>query len=281
MHFGFWSSHAHIDKGRGILWYKSGLFGLGKPVIYPLSDFDTIKLGFVQGDSDSNDLFPIELTSKITGKKSPILCQPYILKDARAQLAILIDFLQLPIIDMTLGPVAHVVEDKKNTSKPTEKLSPPLNTQLIIKDMLGEITIGYPVPSMMGSSIVSACFPLIFILSVFWDVFLRNGIYLTVFILIWTLIILLIVKKHKKSQPLLNLRINSQELTISIENKPSKVLTLKLTDIHSISLHANEESSRNWSNKIVIQTTTEQHEIARGLTFDDTTYIYHLIKTRL
>lgn len=281
MHFGFWSSHAYIDKGRSILSYKSGLFGFGKTVIYPLSDFDTIKLGFMAGDSDSNDLFPIELVSKTTGKSSPILSQPYILKDARAQLAILIDFLQWPVMDMTLGPVAYVVENNKHTFESTEKLSPPLNTQLMIKDMLGEITIGYPVPGMMGSRIVSVCFPLIFILFVFWDVFLRNGIYLTVFILIWALIILLIVKKYKKSQPLLNLHLNTQELTISIENKRSKTLTITLTDIHAVSLHANEDSTRRWSNKVVIQTNTEQHEIAKGLTYDDTTYIYHLIKNRL
>lgn len=281
MHFGFWSSHTYIDKGRRILSYKSGLFGLGKAVIYPLSDYDTIKLGFVAGDSDSNDLFPIQLMSKVTGKSSPILSQPYMLKQAREELTILTDFLQLPITDMTLGPVAHVVENNKRTTEATEKLSSPVDTQLIIKDMLGEITIGYPVPSIMGSRIVSACFPLIFILFVFWDVFLRNGLYLTAFILIWALIILLIVKKYKKPQPLLNLHINTQELTISIENKRSKMLTIALTDIHAVSLHANEDSTRRWSNKIVIQTKTEQHEIAKALTFDDTTYIYHQIKSRL
>lgn len=254
---------------------------MGKTVIYPLSDFDTIKLGFVAGDSDSNDLFPIELTSKTSGKHSPILSQPYILQGAREELNILINFLQWPVMDMTLGPVAHVVEDKKRTSEPTEKLSPPLNTHLIIKDMLGDITITYPLPNMMASNIVSASFPLVFILFVFWDTFWANGIYMIIFVQIWALMILLIIQKHKKSPALLNLHLNSQELTLSKPNKRSKILNLALSDIHAVSLHANEVSERNWSNKIVIQTGKDQHEIAKALNFDDTTYIYHLIKSRL
>lgn len=281
MHFGFWSSHSYIDKTRGTLFYKSGLFGLGKTLKYPLSEFDTIKRGFIEGDSDSNPQYPIQLVSSVTEKPSPTLSTPYNLQGSQQELDILTSFLQWPVVDMTLGPISHVVAIDKNSSNSAEKIALPPNTHLLIKDTLGEITVTYPLPNMMGATILSSSMPLAFILFVFWDALWSKWVCITLFILIWILIILLIIRKYKKSPALAKLSFNSKELNISHLNGRSKNLTIPLGDIRAISLHANEISKWNWPNKIIVQTSSEQHEIAKSLTPDDTTYIYKVIKDRL
>lgn len=268
MYIGFWSSHVYIDKGRQSIFFKSGLFGLGQTQKYPLSDFTHIKRRFIEGDSDSNDEYPIQLINENNLNTTPYICKHHDLQASQAQLDALQDFLQLPIADMTLGPVSHVV-------KADQKLSRERN------DRSDDIIIEYTAADFLISSLVSTSMPFMFILFLCWDIFLKNLFYMLEFFLVWALVLLLIAYKFKRSPPKIKITINDKEFRMSFSGR-RKAIVIKLTDIHSVSLYAPGGDARNnWSNKIIIQTNTIRHEIAKGLSAAEITSIYELLKTRL
>jgi len=288
LHFGFWSSHSTIDKSRDKLTYKSGLFGIGKPKEFRLSNFDTIKLAFTAGDSESSDEFRILLINAIDGTESPVLFKNNTLAEAHDAIDKVQGFLNWPVRDMTLGPIAYVKNQdvKENSEISNDLVSPSDTTSLNIHTTNRSITISYPSPNLTGQTLLSTSVPFFFVLVAFWDSLTRNAVNILIFLVVWVAVMFIgyircrqiNISHHNK----MTLSIDNNTLEIKSGRALSKPLHLNFVDIRSISLHANTtKNATNWHNKIVLQTHGERYEIARGLTNEDTQYIYQMIKNKL
>lgn len=284
VHVGFWSAHAYIDKARNILLYRSGLFGMGKTVKYKLSDYDTIKIHSAEGGDDTADEFIISLSHLTNAAASLPLIKSHKRVDAYEALKKLENFLGLRVVDTGIGPIAHVVTPDKKLFHQSPRDALPTDTKLTVTDMGDGLTVTYPAPSMIGGNLLSACMPFFFVLFVFWDIFWRNPLYLLGFILVWGLVLQLAYWKQKRSPNLFTLSINSKALTIPHPRNLKKNLVIPLGDIQTLSLDVNDEivpkSMRHLANKIIVQTTTDRYLFGWGLSTEDVTHLYNLLKSR-
>lgn len=260
-YLGFWTSHAYIDKVRQTLLIKTGVFGWGHSENYPLSNFGAIKLGFIGGDSDSNDQYPIQLVRQDLINISPTLSKPYDFQQAQTEIDILKDFLQWPSMDMTVGPVSHMVSTDIRKSK----------------DLQADQAITFALGQSMLFSVAPTSVLFLFLLCTFWDVLTRNLYYMAEFLLVWSVITLMIIRKHRKPPAMITLSIGRENFEMSSE-RHKKSLIIPLTEIRSLSLYASEKA---WANKILLQTNSVRHEVATGLSATETERIYDFLKSRM
>ncbi len=284
VHLGFWSAHAYIDKARNIVLYRSGLFGMGKTAKHKLSDYDTLKMHFTEGGDDSADEFIITLSHLTNAAESLPLVKCHKRTDAYESLKELENFLGLPVVDTSIGAVSHVVTPDKKPFHTSPLDTLPTDTKLTVTDMGDGLTVTYPAPSMIGGNHLSASLPFFFVLFVFWDVLCVNPPYFAGFILVWGLVLQLAYWKHKKSPNLFSLSINSKNLTIPRPRNTRKNEVIPLTDIQTLSLNVDDEivpaSMRHLANKIIVQTNTDRYEFGWGLSTEDVTHLYNLLKNR-
>ncbi|MFA7277109.1 MAG: hypothetical protein WC043_09955 [Pseudobdellovibrionaceae bacterium] len=276
-----WSSTSLIDKSRGILTYRAGFFGLGKARNFSLTDFSAVELGFNEGDSDTSDSFPLRLHGS-HGQESPILYTTSIMKEADQGVKLIANFLGWPILDRTLGENTHIAASTpKNFVRTKPELPAP--TQIILKDMIGETEITFPCPNMLGSSLISAIAPLLFLVFLFWDTLVKTPEYGFMALGLAIGIGFGVVKWHQHHKHTITLRINTNELTITGDITLPRDFKVPVASIRSLSLHTSPPENNSplgrWNNDIVLQTGEERFKIARGLSAADTIYIYETLKT--
>ncbi|MDD4310395.1 MAG: hypothetical protein PHO32_08450 [Candidatus Cloacimonetes bacterium] len=161
----FGRSWVTLDKQAGKIWMAWGLLKPMKGTSYNLSDYVSVLLNFIAGDSDTADSFAVALKSRTGGELS--LCGNPNFALAHEQAMLVSHYLELPLVDRSSDH--HIITNPKEEPDITMQQHPEPEISTIVRDSnwrsevqfsRGAVQIRIPGPRFSPYSLLEIVIPL-------------------------------------------------------------------------------------------------------------------------